>query len=376
MLQNRLKEFMLFGLSLCLALSVVEIFLRVTHLATEVAWVEGDPQLGFKFIPNQAGTFVVGKFGQEKAHFHINSDGWNSTRDYRESRDHSAAVRIAIIGDSYVEALNVQPTNAVGAVLEKALSYTSEVEVYSFGISGASLSHYLAIMRYVHSRFLPDLYIINIVHNDFDESLATGDRAMFHGLRRAGSSYEEVPPTIYQPSWFRRIVGNSAMVRYMTINLKVRFELKDIGRINDLLAEPQRHRFTANIDTAKIDRKETKDLVNYLSKKYLHEAGNDPQKLVLVVDTPRQPIYEGIHPHRSLSFQYNEAVAEVCRDLQLYCLDLTDSFWSNFQQARRRFNSVIDGHWNAYGHEVAAKAISDFLLKNALFPPRNHQFIS
>jgi hypothetical protein len=372
MRQDRQKEFILLAFSLFLVLGFVEIFLRVTHLATEVALVQGDPQLGFKFIPNQAGTFVVGRFGDDKARFQINSDGWNSTRDYRQ--DHAAAIRIAIIGDSYVEALNVQPTNAVAAVLEKALSHRSEVEVYSFGISGASLSHYLAIMRYVRSRFSPDLYIVNIVHNDFHESLATADRAMFHGLRRAGSSYEEVPPTIYQPSLFRRIAGRSAMVRYLTMNLKVRFEPKDISRIHDLWGKT--HRFAANIDAAKIDVRETKDLVNYIFKKYLQEAEGDRRKLVLVLDAPRQPIYEGMHPHTSLAFQYNKVVAEVCRDLFLYCLDLTDPFWSNFQRNRRRFNSVIDGHWNAYGHEVAAKAIEDFLFKNLLFPPSNYRFVS
>ena len=373
MRRNRLKELILFGLSLCLVLSLMEIALRLTHLATEVAWVQGDPQLGFKLIPNQAGTFVVGKFGDEKVRFQINSEGWNSTKNYRERRD-PAVVRIAIIGDSYIEALNVHPTNAVGAVLEKALSPTSEIEVYSFGISGASLSHYLAIMRYVRSQFSPDLYIINIVHNDFDESLATVDRSMFHGLRRAGSSYEEVPPTMYQPSLFRRIVGHSATIRYLTINLKVRFELKDIRRIGDLWGTT--HRFAANIDAAKIDVHETKNIVNYVFKKYLQEAESDRQKLVLVVDSPRQPIYEGLNPHTSLAFQYNQVVTEVCRDLLLHCLDLTDHFWSDFQRNRRRFNSIIDGHWNAHGHEVAASAIKDFLLKNLLFPPANHGSIS
>jgi hypothetical protein len=60
--------------------------------------------------------------------------------------------------------------------------------------------------------------------------------------------------------------------------------------------------------------------------------------------------------------------AEVCHELSLHCLDLTDPFWQDFQKNKRRFNSVTDGHWNTYGHEVVAKAIEDFLLRNALFP--------
>lgn len=359
--QNSLKRVALALLSLFLTLGLIEIILRVTHLATDVTFVEGDPVLGFKFIPNQSGTFVVGKFGEEKARYNINSDGWNAVRNYREKRD-QATTRIAVIGDSYVEALNVPPDEAVAAVLERALSPTTRVEVYSFGISGASLSHYLAMMRYVRSRFSPDLYVINVVHNDFEDSLATAGRAMFHSLGRAGDSYEEVTPEAYRPSLFRRIIGHFAIARYLNVNLKV----QDMVLIYGSWRKNQHQQFEANIPAAKMDLKEMRELVNYLFKKYLHEVDNDGERIVIVLDSPREPIYKGTHPETTTAFEYNKLTAKICRDLALYCLDLTDPFFSDFQQNRRRFNSEIDGHWNAYGHEVVAKAMEDFLLKNGL----------
>jgi hypothetical protein len=100
------------------------------------------------------------------------------------------------------------------------------------------------------------------------------------------------------------------------------------------------------------------------------EVDGDHKKLVLVMDTARAPIYEGIHPNTTTAFQYNKMIAETCQELSLYCLDLTDYFWKDFQRNKRRFNSVIDGHWNEYGHEVVAKAIKSYLLQNGLLPTK------
>jgi hypothetical protein len=360
-----LKYIALISMPLLLTLIVIEIVLRVTHLATDIPWSEGDRMLGFKYVPNQTGTWVVGRFGDDKAQYHINSHGWNATRDYSEQRNPGTS-RIAVIGDSYIEALNVPPEAAVAGVLEKRLSRISKVEVYPFGVSGAALSHYLAMMRYVRARFSPDLYIINIVHNDFEESLPIMGRAVFHAVHPVGDSYQEVPPEKYRPVLFRRMMGHLATVRYLVTNLK----LNDIALTQNLGRENQHQRFDANIDVSTMNVIKMRGVVKYLFKKYIQEVDDDRKKLILVIDALRQSIYEGASPKIGFPFQYNRLTAEVCQELSLYCLDLTDPFWQDFKQNKRRFNSVIDGHWDAYGHEVAAKALEDFLLRNALVPTR------
>ena len=87
--------------------------------------------------------------------------------------------------------------------------------MYPLGVSGASLGHHLAMMRYVRTRFSPDFYIIKIVHNDFEDSLSRIDLTAFHAVRRAADSYEEVPPKKYQPLLSRRIIGHSTIMRYL-----------------------------------------------------------------------------------------------------------------------------------------------------------------
>ena len=249
----------------------------------------------------------------------------------------------------------------MSAVLENALLQRGlKIEVYPFGISSASASHYLAIMRYVRARFSPDLYIVNIVHNDIQDSLAatTGDRAIYFGVRQSGDSFEEVPPKIYQPSLLRRIIGHWAIARYLYVNLGLMWKLQ---------RQNQPRQFEANIDVTKMmGTQEGRQLTKYIFAKYLDEVENDRKKLVLLMDTVREPIYEGVHPNTTAAFQYNEVIGETCQELSLYCLDLTDYFWADFQRNKRRFNSVIDGHWNKYGHKVVAEAVERYLLKNAL----------
>jgi lysophospholipase L1-like esterase len=344
--------------SVLVTLCVIEILFRFTGLATDTPWAQGDKLLGFSFVPNQTGTTVLGKWAEYKVPFHINSDGWNAIRNYT-AKPETGVTRIAVIGDSYVEALNVAPSSAMASVLERNLLQTGrKIEVYPFGISSSSASHYLDMMRYVKSRFSPNLYVITVVHNDIQDSLSDNPhRAIYFSIRRNGTSFEEVPPKIYQPSLVRRAIGHLAIARYVYINLNLMWNLR----------ADQNARFEANIDVTKmLEPDQTKEIARYVFTKYLEEVDGNRKKLVLLMDTVRAPIYEGLHPKTAKAFQYNTDLASVCSELTLYCLDLTDDFWSDFQKHKRRFNSVTDGHWNDYGHQVVANALERYLLENDL----------
>ena len=104
-----------------------------------------------KFIPNQEGIFL--EKNEVRTHVKINEDGWNSEHSkYTEEKNQKK--RIAIIGDSFVEALMVDYNNSVAEQLERNLENT---EVYRFAISGAPLSQYLHILRHEVIKYKPDV---------------------------------------------------------------------------------------------------------------------------------------------------------------------------------------------------------------------------
>ena len=68
-----------------------------THLRFDEQWSM------VTLTPNRSGTYVRGI--SRKLRYRANSEGWNSLREY--SPEKSGATRIAVIGDSYVEAFQV-----------------------------------------------------------------------------------------------------------------------------------------------------------------------------------------------------------------------------------------------------------------------------
>ena len=106
-----------------------------------------------RYKPNQKGIFRLAN--EYSSPFSINKNGWNSHhKEYSIKRNQK--LRIAIIGDSYVAALEPGYNYAVPYLLEKGLG-SNDVEVYAFGIGGAHLAQYLHMFREEVAKFNPDI---------------------------------------------------------------------------------------------------------------------------------------------------------------------------------------------------------------------------
>ena len=96
----------------------------------------------------------------------VNNDGFISSIDYDPG---ARGPLVAVIGDSYVEALMVPYQETGQGRLMEALE--DQARVYSFAIRGSPLSQYLAFAEYARDKYRPDAMVFVIVGNDFDESL-------------------------------------------------------------------------------------------------------------------------------------------------------------------------------------------------------------
>src|SRR5918995_5517430 len=122
-----------------------------------------------RYVPEQTGVYRLGD--DIEAPYRINEDGWNSgVPDYREERAPGVG-RIAVIGDSYVEAFVVPFDASFAELTQKDLRARGcPVEVYRFGISGAPFSQYLHVLQREALDFRPDWVVVSLIHNDFTES--------------------------------------------------------------------------------------------------------------------------------------------------------------------------------------------------------------
>ena len=333
--------------SLVVLVFVVE--MTVTYLipAAQFPVYYYDPEdqiLRFSTNDQRDGVFTIGTMAQQRGRWRINNMGWNSAIDFVPVK---RAPRIVIIGDSYVEALQVNVEDSIAGQLRRMVS--PEVEVYAFGISGASLSQYVQMARYARSHFEPDLVVINVVHNDFDESLCAVKRQTgMLCLDDDGPAIREAPIVPYQPNTVFRLARRSAAIRFFTANLKL------TDRIQQLFARQVPYdRYNANVDAEKVtsQRRRISKVTDYVLSTLKREMGDIP--VMFLIDAPRRDIYAGTLRESSVAW-LNEHLKNQCEKFQFRFIDLTDEFSRIFDVTRIQFESEFDWHWNERGHLAAA----------------------
>jgi len=305
----------------------------------------------------QEGTITIGRFAQIRTTWRINNRNWNYPIDYHRIDNKNL---IAVIGDSYIEAFQVDVDQNYPYLLKKKLY--PDYEVYAFGVAGYPLSQYLHISRYVNKYFNPDILVFNMVHNDFDESIQELYPHWHYfkqmSINDVGSITETTPiPDFSFPQYTRwkRYVYKSALFRYLYLNLK-------ISEIKRNLFLGRHNTFEANIktDTVQSNEKLIFRSTDYLVRKIREE--NDEKRIIFVLDAPRQAIYSGKLDRSNVLFLH-EMMKNICALHNVELIDLTDDMKIDYQINKQKFNSEIDGHWNEYGHGLVADVLYNYLTK-------------
>jgi len=307
----------------------------------------------------ETGLFTIGRFAEIKARWRINNMNWNYPIDYYPVQDKKL---ITVIGDSYIEAFQVDADKSYPFLLRNKLS--SDYEVFAFGKSGAPLSQYLHISRYVNKHLNPDILIFNMVHNDFNESIYQLHPSRHYYLQLSyneeqNSFSETIPRPNYsfeQFNTWKRVLYKSALFRYLYHNLNVsNIRLQFIVGRSD-------NEFEANIDPVQMKNKQ--DLIHkatdHLIKTITEE--NNEKRIIFVFDAPRSSIYSNTLEESKVWWMY-DMMKEICQKYNTEYIDLTDPMKEDFIKNGRKFNSELDGHWDEYGHEFVANILIDYLLK-------------
>ena len=103
-----------------------------------------------------------------------NNYGYLTNQHFTSKKSDESCIYL-IVGDSYVEASQVQNEDTFHAILSQNLV----CDIYPIGASGDPLSQYLANAKFAKKEFQPDLYIFTVISNDFDESWLRYKRPIF-----------------------------------------------------------------------------------------------------------------------------------------------------------------------------------------------------
>ena len=297
----------------------------------------------------------------------INAQGWNSTKKSYQINKTSGTTRIAVIGDSYVQAAAVNVPEAFAEVIEQELNKAGQkTEVYRFGIDGAPLTQYLYMLKNEVLNYNPDIVVVQLIHNDFDESyrfLHGRYSSSFMKVNLEGESIKEIDPVPYKPGWidtfkdyrtFRFIYYQTGLSLYIRrlINLTKDEEVKE--------TKAPKHGFIQSaIDVRNItELDKIKKATNYTLGEIKKLSESHGFKLLITMDPVREAVYSGSPAEEYEANQLNIIAKEVTDKYNISFLDLKSAMTKHYIEHKKKFEFPWDWHWNKLGNEVAGKAIA------------------
>ncbi len=307
----------------------------------------------FRYQPNEKGVYTIGKFADIKAKWISNNAGWIYPRDYIKTKTKK---RIAVIGDSYIEALQVDFNKNYPFLLNDKLG--NDYEIYSFGKREAPLSQYLNMSRYVVKNFNPDILIFNIVHNDFDESIYELNpnrnyfmRIKHNSLNNNITETEPVPNHSFaQYNFWKRFFYQSATLRYFYYNLE----------IFSILKSSDAAEYESNVIPNILIK--NKDMIALTTEYILNRlrVENPQKRVIFVFDAPRQAIYDRSLAKSKVLWLY-DMVEHECKKNNIEFIDLTKPMELQYLKNNINYNSALDYHWNDHGHRFVANILYEYL---------------
>ena len=199
------------------------VIFRFVLRAADLPRLQAGGSAVLKYQPNQTGTYRLQS--EIVARYRINQQGWNSGHFEYDIERSPGVKRICIVGDSYVEALQVDFDKSFAERLQDELLNAGErIEVFRFGLSGAPLSQYVYWIKKEVVKYSPDLIVVNLVHNDFDQSINPPRgtySTSFAIVEKVDDELRLTAPTPYRRdlSWH---IKNSAIFRYLWVREQIR----------------------------------------------------------------------------------------------------------------------------------------------------------
>lgn len=321
-----------------------------------------DKQPFLHFTPNRTSTWSKGWNFSIVNKVHSNNCGFINNQDYDPKANNSL---LAVIGDSYVEAVMVPYSETVQGRLAKFINNSGRV--YSFGISGAGLSDYLNLTEYTYKVFKPNAIVFIIISNDFEKLLynkkqgAEGHYYFFEDPETKELILDKVD---YDPGFFKKLLRNSKLFMYLMTNVNIFEGIKQRFKTKES--------YISNIEKVKDEKtiSDSKRVIDAFLKQLPKRSGLGVSKVLFIVDGIREVVYDSGKESETKNSYFdiirryfiNKAVI-----LGYEVIDMQKVFEEHYRIYKERFEYPTDGHWNGVGHTVAAEAISKSNVFKALF---------
>ncbi len=347
--------------SVSLFLLLLEAVLRYTHLfGAAVAWSEPDEVLGHHYAPNA--PYWSHLEGGYSSGF-INSFGW---RDIEWNAKKAPGVfRVAVVGDSFVEAFQVELPATFPKIAQDLLSRRGRrVEMMSFAQSGFTTTEELLVIRDSVLDFEPDLVALFFFpYNDIrdvSKDLAPDERPFFVEDAQGGlvldTSFKD-SKSFKVRKWINPLKRHSALVSLLATRIGATQRARARTATSRRDASPGGY---LSLCTAQPDPQYLRAFS--LNKRLIVEIARlvGPSRLLLAtMPSPGWQLEEEAERRaEDPSFNascFEDSLGQLAREEGFHHLGLQTVFRKDWQENHR---SLYVSHWNQAGHAVVGAALA------------------
>jgi hypothetical protein len=356
-----------------------------------------DPNLGWKLKPGASGEWK----GEGASFVRVNSDGLRDDREHTKAKPPNT-LRVAVLGDSFTEAIHVPVEQTFWSKLERKLGNCAavkgrkNVEVLNFGVQGYGTAQELIMLRKKVWDYNPDIVVLAFfTGNDAINNSPKLEYDLYRPFFVDNASGKLVPDMSFRklapldrntravsfvdrlPSW---LVNNSRIlqvVKKVDLDMKKRQISKDFTVLRANNFNPPKDAVWENAWRV------TEDLIVTMRNEVVQK--NADFLLVVIGD----PIQVNRDPARRKKFMQENNIQDLFYpDRRLEKLGTREGFrvltlaeqfkgyTEKYQVCVHGFDNSVPcgGHWNEIGHRLASIKISQNLcqqLQQSQLPKRS-----
>lgn len=368
-----------------LALMCFELILRLSMPAPEnLAKLRSSSLFLLENKPNA--TFPYRREGEFDNWITVNSDGFRD-REFKVEKD-PAVLRIAVLGDSQEEALQVELDKTWQKVMVRELSQKSRVKVesYNFGVSGYGTDQEWLTLREKVWQFSPDMVILAFSPNDVGDTYKNGLVKARDGKLEVVSAVKRVGGNIlgrlarqtYSYYTFAKAAGGSQITKSAFEKIRVKilgFAPEERFALSDAQLVQGPFEVVASQKNPPSEVVNTWYVVEVLIGDMKKQVDRHGAKFLVTINIPRAQVRESdwllladlykLDPASSTPHEINDVLAEIVIKLRLNFYDpRADAIEWRRQRGDLHFEQ--DAHFNVNGHEFMGTKVAQYILENKL----------
>lgn len=357
---------MLLAISVCIALLLGEVIVRIQYPQDLSIWTFTRDGLTIHYPRIRQ---FSNKFGHE---IETNSAGMRDRE--HDPQKIPGSFRILVLGDSFMEALQVKFEDSFVALLEKQLQAGTRrsVEVINASVSGWGTDDELEYLTRVGLKLEPDLIVVAMtLHNDISDNLLEE----YHSFQ--GGMLKQRPVSLVPWDSFAML----KVKEWLAAHSHLYQVLLRAARFSRVSAEAKHlHSHVGDLirRTPTDEVKVGWDMTHQLFEKIL-DAGRTIHAEVVVVLLPLslQVYTEDLSDFLTSNDLRREDIEllkpqEMMKDfgkrVGLPTIDLLPMFRDTKAKCKCSMFLKDDGHWNEAGHKVAADVVSTAILSSTWIP--------